>query len=117
MSMIRIARRIGASEHYEIAERLGSATFRVVLYTVVEPPALADFSATRTGGWALDLYGAQGNALVRGIGVTPWIELLYPYRHLAVPTGSLVCDTLDGLDPDLTAFAEGRARLLYKDAS
>lgn len=114
--MIRIARRIGSSEHYEISERLDSAGFRLVLYNVVAPPGLADFPAERIGGWALDLYDAQANPLVRGIGVTPGIDLLYPYRHLAVPAGSLVCWTVDGLDPDLTAFAEDRARLLYKEA-
>lgn len=116
MSMIRIARRIGASEHYEIGERLDGAGFRIVLYNVVAPPGLADFPEERSGGWALDLYDAQGNALVRGIGVTQGIDLLYPYRHLAVPAGSLVCHTVDGLDPDLKAFAEGRAQLLYKEA-
>lgn len=117
MSMTRIARRIGASEHYEIGERLGAASFRIVLYNVVAPVGLGDFPAERSGGWALDIYDAQGNALVRGIGVTQGVDLLYPYRHLAVPTGSIVCDTTDGLDPDLTAFADGRARLLYKGAT
>jgi hypothetical protein len=112
--MIRIARRIGKSEHFEVTERLNNAVFRLVVYTVVLPPGLADFPSTRTGSWALSLYDAQGNAIVRGIAVVAGIDLLYPYRHLSVPSGSIVCDTLDGLDPDLTAFADGRARLLYK---
>lgn len=115
--MMRVARRIGSSEHYEIGERLGSAAFRLELYNVVAPPGLDDFPAERSGGWALNLLAADGSALVRGIGVKPGIDLLYPYRHLAVPSGALVCWTSDGLDPDLQSFADGRARLLYKEAS
>jgi len=112
--MIQIAQRIGTSEHYEIGERLGAASFRLVLYTTVLPPGLWGFPETRTGGWSLDLYDGQGAPLVLGLGVRPKVEMLYPYRHLAVPPGELVCWTSDGLDPDLTAFAEDRARLLYK---
>jgi len=65
-------------------------------------------------GWCFDL----GDVL-HGIKLANGPNLLRRFRYLgdAVPQGSLwILDRgLDGRDPDLTAFADGRALLLYEE--
>lgn len=68
-----------------------------------------------TGGWCFDLKNDAGDAEVKGLAITNGIDLLDAYRHLDLPPGPLfVFDVgLDGADPDLEAFADGRAKLVY----
>ena len=58
--------------------------------------------------------------VLRGITIANGPDLLYPYRYLgdAIPPGMLYVHDigLDGKDPDLRAFADGRALLVYEEA-
>jgi len=66
------------------------------------------------GYWYLDIQDATGD-VVRGLGLSSGVDLLYPYRHLDLPPGPLwVHDKgLGGADPRTDDFAAGRAALFY----
>lgn len=76
--------------------------------------SFAFYTNTVDGGWYFDLINDQG-AGVRGLGLVTGVDMLYPYRHLDLPPGELqIRDKgLNGADPDLEAFADGRAALYY----
>lgn len=73
------------------------------------------YTNTADGAWYFDLENDGGEVAIRGIGLANGINLLYPYRYLDLPPGSLfVRDKgLEGADPDLQSFADGRAALYY----
>jgi len=76
------------------------------------------YTNAASDGWAMDVSNDDGSAIVRGIAITAGTDLLYPYRHLDLPPGALfVRDKgLNGGDPDLGAFLDGRAALYYLEA-
>lgn len=69
-------------------------------------------------GWYFDLENEDGSSAVRGIALATGVNLLGPYRHLDFPPGNLfIFDKgLNGSDPDLDAFKEGRAALFYLES-
>jgi hypothetical protein len=71
------------------------------------------------GGWYFDLANDGGSSVARGIAMAVGVNLLFPYRHLDFPPGALfIFDKgLNGRDPDLEAFRDGRAALLYLESS
>lgn len=79
--------------------RLGAAEYRLaLLWREVEPGDPAP------GGWVLDIFDANGAALVRGIALVPGADLLAPHRALGF-TGSLYA--VGTPDPDATPAFEG----------
>jgi len=78
----------------------------------------AFFTNTTDDAWYFDLRADDGSPLVLGLGLSLGVDLLAPYRHLDVPPGFLfvVDQGLGGRDPDVAAFAEQRAALLYLDS-
>lgn len=70
------------------------------------------------GAWYFDLQNDDATSVARGIGLATGVNLLFPYRHLDFPPGDLfIFDKgLNGNDPDLEAFVEGRAVLLYLES-
>jgi hypothetical protein len=70
------------------------------------------------GSWYLDLFDDDDAALVQGIAIVTGLDLLFPYRHLGVPTGILFVNDLAGPteDPGLDAFINRDAALYYQTA-
>jgi hypothetical protein len=64
--------------------------------------------------WYFDVRGDDGSDPIRGLALAAGVRLLDAYRHLHVPPGVLYLDADE--DPDATAFFDGRAKLLYKEA-
>lgn len=81
--------------------------------------AFAFYTNTVDGGWYFDIANEDVSSVARGIAVANGVNLLFPYRHLDLPPGNLfVFDKgLDGADPDLTAFLDGRAALYYLESA
>ncbi len=69
--------------------------------------------------WMLDIADEEGNVIIAGLSLVTGLDLLYPYRHLAVPAGILFVndqtqDTLE--DPPLDGFAKRDFALYYQEA-
>lgn len=94
--------------HYDTTVRLDGLRYRFAFYT-----------CTVDDSWYFDLETAGGDTVLRGVGLSSGVDLLYPYRHLDVPPGPLwVHDQgLFGADPDVAAFADGRAALYYGEGA
>lgn len=98
----------GDESHYQFSSTLDGARYVVDVYT-----------NTVDGGWYLDVANDDGSSVVRGIALALGVNILAPYRHEDLPPGHLYVvelgDGTGGNDPDLTAFAEGRAALHYRE--
>jgi hypothetical protein len=70
------------------------------------------------GAWYFDLQNDDASSVARGLPLAAGVNLLFPYRHLDFPPGVLwIFDKgLNGNDPDLEAFVEGRASLFYLES-
>ncbi len=73
------------------------------------------YTNTSDGAWYFDLESDDGAVSIKGIGLSNGLNLLFPYRHLNLPPGSLFIRDkgLFGADPDLRAFTDNRASLYY----
>lgn len=73
------------------------------------------YTNTEDGAWYFDLENEGGDVAIKGIGLANGINLLFPYRHLDLPPGSLFIRDkgLFGADPGLRAFVDGTAALYY----
>lgn len=93
--------------HFNYSVTLESARYSFAFYT-----------NTVDGGWFMDLASEDDTSIARGIALANGINLLFPYRHLDFPPGVLYIKDkgLNGADPDLSAFAEGRAALYYLES-
>jgi hypothetical protein len=71
------------------------------------------------GAWYLDLYDADEEPLILGLGLVTGLDLLFPYRYLAVPAGVLFINPLtgDSVDPGLTSFTDKDVALYYQTAT
>lgn len=63
-------------------------------------------------GWYLDILDTGGTAIVTGLALVPGVDLLRPFRHLAVPPGTLF---VHGDAPTLESM-DVTSRLLYREA-
>lgn len=73
------------------------------------------YTNTADNSWYFDLENDGGSVSIKGVGLANGFNLLYPYRYLDLPPGALFIRDkgLDGADPDVDAFSEGRAALYY----
>jgi len=80
--------------------------------------SFAFYTNTVDGGWFMDLANEDESSIARGVGLSNGVNILFPYRHLEFPPGVLYVKDkgLDGADPDLAAFSEGRAALYYLES-
>lgn len=94
----------GTETHHRVAYVLDRRRYRFSFYT-----------STVDDAWFFNLANDDGSVVINGIALASGVDLLHPYRHLAVPPGPLWVHDVDlrGADPDLRAFAEGRAQLRY----
>lgn len=121
-----LAVQLGSSNHFDVVERLDDIDYTLTLYTWVLPTNYANAyvlgglapaanPTTRTGLWCWDLRDVLGIPIVLGAGLGSGVDLLFPFRgNQSCPPGKLFVWTSNGLDPDLTAFAERRAVLYYQ---
>jgi hypothetical protein len=93
--------------HFDVTYTLDGARYRFSFYTNAV-----------TSAWSFDVLNDDGSEGVRGLALTAGVDLLYPYRYLDLPQGSLfVRDKgLNGADPGLTDFWDGNAALYYLEA-
>lgn len=70
------------------------------------------------GAWYLDIFDGEGDALVQGLALVTGLDLLFPYRYLAVPPGILFVNDHEGEreDPGLDTFFDRGAALYYQTA-
>lgn len=70
------------------------------------------YATASGGGWILDIFDSNGNALVCGIPLVTGADLLEQYRHLGIPGGLYVqgdpdpddVPTFENLGSDSTLF-------------
>lgn len=71
--------------------------------------------------WYWDLISDGTTVVISGEGMANGVDLLAKFIALDVPPGQLFVHELDGglagRDPDVTAFAEGRAALYYLEST
>ncbi len=97
----------GTESHFDTTILLDGRRFRFSFYT-----------NTIDQRWYMDVANDDESSAARGIPMSNGTELLYPYRHLDIPQGKLFISTADdGDDPDLEAFADGRATLFYDEVA
>jgi hypothetical protein len=70
------------------------------------------------GAWYMDLRDFEDEPLVLGIALVTGLDLLFPYRYLAIPAGILFLNSLTGerVDPGLTSFEDEAMALYYQTA-
>lgn len=68
------------------------------------------------GSWYFDLFDSDDVLLIAGVAITTGLDLLFPYRYLSIPPGSLFVNDLVGPveDPGLDAFITKAAALYYQ---
>lgn len=68
--------------------------------------------------WYMDLFDSNDDPLVTGIAIATGLDLLFPYRYLAVPPGILFVNSLAGApnDPVLDSFIQLEVALYYQTA-
>lgn len=95
-------------DRWDYSTELDGEVFHIIIY-----------SNKRANGWHFDLLDSQREPLLRGAALVAGIDLLHPYRYRAVPRGKLFVQSLETppVDPDLTAFLEGRSGLYYQEAA
>lgn len=71
--------------------------------------------AERTDRWYLSIYTPAEVLLVGSLALVPGVDLLRPYRHLALPQGQLFVQSVQRLPPNFDSL-EVSARLLYREA-
>ena len=98
----------GEETHHSASVELDGARYTLTAYTNAIDEA-----------WYLDIESADGAAVVRGLGLAVGMDLLFPYRYLDLPPGPLFVHDqgLEGSDPDLAAFADGRAAIFYLEVT
>ena len=98
----------GAETHFEFSTVIEEQRYKFAFYT-----------NTIVSGWYFDLENDDGTSRIRGVALAVGANLLFPYRHLDFPPGTLYIfdKDLNGNDPDLNAFKEGRAALFYLESS
>ncbi len=71
------------------------------------------------GAWYFDLRNEDASSSANGLALSVGVNLLFPYRHLDFPPGVLLIfdKGLNGNDPDLDAFQDGRAALYYLESA
>ena len=67
----------------------------------------------KTDRWYLSIYNTSDQQLVGGIACVPGIDLLKPYKHLAIPQGELWCQSNDREPPTFVTL-DTTARVLYR---
>lgn len=72
----------------------------------------------RADAWTLDIYDGQGGPLVLGLHLAAGVDMLYPYRSLAVPPGKMYVSPRGETygDPVIASFAAGTHALYYAEA-
>jgi hypothetical protein len=70
------------------------------------------------GCWYLDVFDEDEAPLVMGLALVTGLDLLYPFRHLDIPEGTLFVNDLAGPreDPGLDTFFDQGAALYYEEA-
>lgn len=117
-TLLHIAVQLASQSRFQVIERLDGVNVGLTFYTVVRAPGYADNPTTRTGSWFLDVLDVLGQPIARGLRVGAGVDLLFPFRaYSSTPPGKLFALTTDGADPDLLAFAEKRARMVYQSAA
>ena len=102
-----------------VVQPTGKETHHVTSVTLEERKYTFDFYTNAVdGSWNFDIRNADESAAVRGVAMSVGVNLLFPYRALDLPPGSLfVFDKdLGGADPSVDDFAEGRASLFYLES-
>lgn len=97
----------GVETHYDQSVLLDERIWKIATYT-----------NGVDGKWYFDIESDTGD-VVRGLGLANGVELLFPYRHLDMPTGDLYLKDkgLGGADPSADDFAQGLVELYYLEAS
>ncbi len=65
--------------------------------------------------WYVSIFDLTGVLVLGSIACMPGIDLLLPYKHLAVPQGELFCSS-PTREPPTFATLDAASRLLYRDA-
>ena len=68
--------------------------------------------SSREDRWYVSILGLDDTLIVGPIACVPGINLLLPYRHLAIPQGVLFCFSRDR-EPPTFATLDATARVLY----
>lgn len=63
--------------------------------------------------WYLEIRDLADQLIVGGIACVPGVNLLLPYKHLAIPQGSLYCLANDKLPPTFSTL-DVSARVIYQ---
>lgn len=66
-----------------------------------------------TDRWYLSIYNTDSVLIVGSIAVVPAVDLLLPYKHLALPQGELFSYSVSREPPTFTTL-DNTARLLYR---
>ena len=98
----------GTETHFQTTVRLDGRRWRFDFYT-----------NDADGSWAFDLQNDDETLQIRGETLSLGVDLLHKFRAQDIPPGQLWIDDQDlgGNDPDQSAFAEQRARLLYLEGT
>ena len=114
MAIQQLTVQVNESQHFNSTVTLDQQNFGLSFY-VTKVPNLQD--GTVAEFWYMDLANSQGTPVVQGIGLVAGIDLLFPYRALAVPMGKLfVYPSKNGLfvDPTVDTFSDDNAHLWYQ---
>lgn len=76
---------------------------------------MATYSAL-TDRWCLSIFDTADRLIVGSIACVAGIDLLAPYKHLAIPQGRLFCYAADREPPTFTTL-DASARVLYRGDS
>ncbi len=72
--------------------------------------------AAVTDRWYASLYNTSDVLLIGSLACVAGVDLLRPYKHLAIPQGQLFCHAVDR-EPPTFATLDSTARVLYRTVS
>jgi hypothetical protein len=68
-----------------------------------------------TDRWYASIYNTANELLVGSLACVPGVDLLRPYKHLAIPRGQLFCSSKEREPPTFTTL-DTSVRVLYREA-
>lgn len=76
---------------------------------------VARYTATQDR-WFANIFALDGSLILGGLACVPGIDMLRPYKHLAIPQGALFCSTANREPPTFETI-DSSARVLYRTVS
>jgi hypothetical protein len=67
----------------------------------------------RTDRWYVSIFDTSSVLLLGSLAVEPGVDLLLPYKHLAIPQGQLFCHSV-GREPPTFVTLDSTVRVLYR---